>query len=181
LAQARTASTEWQRQYEASQQTAERLERELRASQQRSEEQRRLLETERARQQQERARSADQLRKSNRSELPAPVFALSTVRSGEANQPANRILLPRLSSRIILSLELEPDPELRSYRATLLTSAGRRLWSASRLRPRAKDAIALSFKTAMFQPGDYLLILEGLTSQDRYVKVATYRFRASAE
>ena len=48
----------------------------------------------------------------------------------------------------------------------------------SDLRPNAKEAPALSFNPNLFQPGNYLLTLEGLTSQGRYVPVAKYPFRA---
>ena len=75
-------------------------------------------------------------------------------------------------------LELKPDPDLQSCRATLLTADKQRVWGASNLPPNSKEAPALSFNPNLFQPGNYLLTLEGLTSQGRYVPVAKYPFRA---
>jgi anti-sigma factor RsiW len=178
LAQFRTSSAALQRQYEESQQAVERLERELQESQRQSGEQRRQLETQLERERQERARLADELEKFKRPQAALPIFILSMARSGGAGQPVNRISLPRSSPRIILSLELEEDPDLQSYRATLLTADNRRIWSASNLRPDSKDALGLTVNTDLFKPGDYLLILEGLTGQGRYVPVAKYPFQA---
>lgn len=96
-------------------------------------------------------------------------------------RPVNQIVLPRSLPRIILSLELEPDPDLKSYRATLQTAANRQVWSERNLRPGSKDNISLNFKTSLLIPGDYLLILEGLTQQGHYVPAAKYPFRTIKE
>jgi hypothetical protein len=99
------------------------------------------------------------------------------VRGDGAGQPVNRISLPRSAPRIILQPELEPDPDLQSYRATLLTVDGRRVWSASNLRLNSKDELNLSLNTSLFKPGDYLLTLEGLTQQGLYAPAGKYQFQ----
>lgn len=175
--QAQFTSTELQRQYEESRQRAERLERELQESQRHSAEQRGQLEAQLERERQERARLADELEKLKRPQVAAPVFILSVARSGGAGPPVNRISLPRSAPRIILSPEMEPGPDLQSYRATLRTADNRTIWSASNLRLNSKDALNLSFNTSLFNPGDYLLTLEGLTQQGSYVPVAKYPFQ----
>ncbi len=171
-------SAELQRQYDESQQRAERLKREMQEWQRQSAEQRRQLEIQLERERQERARLADELERLNRPQVATPAFILSVARSGEAGQPVNRITLRRSAPRITLSPELEPDPDLQSYRATLQTADNLRIWSASNLRLNSKDALKLSFNTSLFNPGDYLLILEGLTQQGRYVPVGKYPFQA---
>lgn len=176
--QAQFTSAELQRQYEESRQRAERLERELQDLQRHSGEQRGQLETQLERERQERARLAGELEKLKRPQAAAPVFILSVARSGGAGPPVNRISLPRSAPRIILSPEMEPDPDLQSYRATLRTAGNRSIWSASNLRLDSKDALNLSFNTSLFKPGDYLLTLEGLTQQGSYVPVAKYPFQA---
>ncbi|MGH9766077.1 MAG: hypothetical protein ACREAB_01480 [Blastocatellia bacterium] len=178
LAQFRTPSAELQRQYEESQQRAERLERELQEAQRQSAEQRFQLEAQLERERQERARLADDLEKLKRPRGAAPAFILSMARSGGTGQPINRITLPSSASRMTLSPELEPDPDLQSYRATVQTADNQRIWSASNLRLNSRDALNLSLSTSLFKPGDYLLILEGLTQQGRYVPVAKYPFQA---
>jgi len=124
------------------------------------------------------ARLAGELEKLKRPRTAAPIFILSMARSEGAGPPVNRISLPRSAPRIILSPELEPDPDLLSYRATLQTADNRRIWTASNLRLNSKDALNLGFNTSLFNPGDYLLILEGFTQQGSYVPVAKYLFQA---
>jgi hypothetical protein len=177
-AQFKTPSAELQRQYDESRQKAERLERELQESQRHSAEQRGQLEAQLERERQERARLAGELENLKRPRAAAPVFILSVARSGDAGPPVNRITLPRSAPRIILSPELEPDPDLRSYRATLQTADKRRIWTAINLRLNSKDALNLGFNTSLFNPGDYLLILEGLTQQGNYIPIAKYPFQA---
>jgi Putative zinc-finger len=173
-----TPSAELQRQYEESQQRAKRLEQELQVLQRQSTEQRHQLETQLEGERQERARLANELEKFKMPQAAPPVFILSLARSGGAGQPVNRIALPRSAPRIILSPELEPDPDLRSYRATLQTADNRRVWSASNLRLNSKDELNLSINISLFKSGDYLLIIEGLTREGRYVSVAKYPFQA---
>ena len=169
---------ELQRQVEESRQSAERLARERQESERQASEQRRQLEAQLAHEQQERARLAQELEKLTGPRAGAPVFILSMVRSGGTDQPVNRIFLPRSSPQIILSPELEKDPDLQSYRATLQTADNRSIWSASNLHPNSKDALRLSLNTSLFEPGNYVLILEGLTRQGSYIPVARYPFQA---
>src|SRR5262245_6715222 len=112
-----------------------------------------------------------------------PVFALSVVRGGGANpsQPVNRITLPPQSKSIILLLEIEPDPDLHSYRVAISTTDGRSIWTKDGLRPNSNNALALSFNSSLFKPGDYLLALEGITAQEGRTPVAMYAFRALAK
>ncbi len=177
----RSPSAESQRQFEESRRKSQQSERELRESQRRSAEQRLQLEAQLERERQERARLAGELEKLKRPRGAAPVFNLSIVRSGGIGQPVYRIVLPPSAPRIILSLELEPDPDMQSYRGRLQTLDNRELWSASNLRPDSKDALRLGFNTELFKPGDYLITLEGLTAQGRYVPAVRYPFRAVKE
>jgi hypothetical protein len=79
---------------------------------------------------------------------------------------------------IIILLELDPNPDLQSYRARISTADGRSIWSRSGLKPSSQDALALSLNSSLLKPNNYLLTLEGLTAQGRYVSVAKYTFRA---
>jgi hypothetical protein len=178
LAPSQPPSAEPQRRVEGSPPSAERLARERQESERQASEQRRQLEAQLAHEQQERARMAQELEKLTGPRAGAPVFILSMVRSSGTDQPVNRISLPRSSPRIILSPELEKDPDVQSYRATLQTADNRNVWSASNLHPNSKDALRLSLSTSVFEPGNYVLILEGLTRQGHYVPVARYPFQA---
>jgi hypothetical protein len=108
-----------------------------------------------------------------------PVFSLSMVRniSPDLSEPVDEIMLSPLSKSIILSLELEADPDLQSYRAILSTADGRNVWRRDDLRPKSKDGLALSFNANMFKPDTYLLTLDGLTAERRYKLTAKYTFR----
>ena len=126
---ARLSAADWQRRYEESQQAGRKAEAEMQAREQEVARQR-LEMTEREREQQ--ARGAEQ---GSRQSLlqSAPIFALNTVRGGtrEQSAPATRISIPRSAQWIVLKLEIEPDPELQSYRATLFTSGDRVICRAS--------------------------------------------------
>jgi hypothetical protein len=105
---------------------------------------------------------------------------LSVVRGDnpDLSQPVNRITLGPQSKSVILSLELEPDPDIHSYRVDISTSDGRSVWTRDGLKPNSKNALALRFNSKLFKPGDYLLTLEGITAQGGRAPVATYAFRA---
>ena len=78
----------------------------------------------------------------------------------------------------MLKLEIEPDPEVQSYRVTLQTSGERVVWRASDLLS-AKDALAITCESSLFQSGDYRLTLEGPTRQGGYVSAGVYRFHVT--
>jgi hypothetical protein len=176
LARSEQTSSEWRRRYEEREQAARKLATEI----QESSAQRDQLAAMLAREREERARLADQLDKAAGTEAIAPIFALNATRGAtqDSSQPVDQITIPRSSKFIILSLELEPDPDIQSYRATLSTAGGRSVWSRSNLKPSAKDALALSLKSSFFKPGDYRFTLEGLTAGGRYAPVAQFIFRA---
>jgi hypothetical protein len=183
LTQAKQAFSEWRRKYEESEQAARELAKERQTHKRESS---LLLE-----------RFGDQLERRRKSpDSPTrppytvaerrpetPVFALSVVRgdSPDPSQPVNRITLAPESKSIILLLELEPEPDLRSYRVAISTIDGRSLWTRDGLKPNLRNALALNFNSSLFKPGDYLLTLEGNTAQDGRAPVATYTFRTLAQ
>jgi hypothetical protein len=118
-------------------------------------------------------------RKAAEYQSETPVFALSVVRGGgpDLSQPVNRIEIAPSAKWVILLLELEPDPELRSYRCAISTAGGRSVWTKNGLNPNSKNGLALSFNSNLFKPGDYSLTLEGITEQEDRVPVAKCAFR----
>jgi hypothetical protein len=176
LAQTEQTSSEWRRKYEESGQAAQDLANEMRTRERESSLQRERL----AAQLKLMRKASDSLNKAAKYESEAPVFALSVVRGGslDLSLPVNRITLPHQSKLIVLLLELEPDPDLHSYRVAISTTDGRSIWTRNGLKPNTKSSLALSFNSNLFKPDDYLLTLEGLTAQEGRVSVATYTFRA---
>jgi hypothetical protein len=75
----------------------------------------------------------------------------------------------------VLKLEIEPDPELRSYRATVFTSDQQVICRASDV-IAVKGALAVSCDSSLFKTGDYRLALEGLTRQGRHASAGAYSF-----
>jgi hypothetical protein len=168
LAQTRQIVAEWQRKYEESEQAARDLKKEVQAQDQPA--------TRPEIEREDRPRAPGE--KVVPSQAVVPVFALSVMRNGdpELSQPVNRIGLSPISKSIILLLELGPEPGLQSYRVAISTAGGRNIWRKSNLKPISDNALALGFNCSLFKPGNYLLTLEGLTTQKRYVLTARYTF-----
>jgi len=170
LVRATQTAAEWQRRYEEREQAAHNLTKEMQARDQlaaRPESERR-----------DRPRLPNEAKNVTPPQVVVPVFALSVTRSSvpDLAQPVNQIKLSPTSKLIILLLESEPDPGLRYYRAAISTADGRNIWRESNLSAISNDALALSFNSSLFKPGNYLLTLEGLTTQNRYVMIAQYTF-----
>jgi len=163
LAQAEQASSEWRRKYEESEKSARELAKEAQTPELKSPD--------------SPPRPSD---KAAERQSATPVFALSVVRGDnpDLSQPINRITLAPQSKSVILLLELEPDPDIHSYRVAISTVDGRSVWTKDGLKPNSKNALALRFNSKLFKPGDYLLTLEGITAQGGRAPVATYTFRA---
>jgi hypothetical protein len=174
LEQARSAAAELQRHNGENQESARKLEEELRESERKLAEQRQQLES-----QLERERQADQMNRPGRLYLPALVLTLNRVRDSDTSQapPVNEINIPRTSQMIILSPEVESDPEMKSYRATLTSAGNRLIWRKDNLVLDSGETLNLGFNARLFKAGDYLLTLEGLTTQGRYIPAGRYSFR----
>ena len=175
--QARLSAADWQRRYEESQQAARTVEKEMQAREQELSRQR--LEIETQREQERQARVTEEPGRQARLQLIAPIFDLNIVRSGSPGQsaPATRISIPASARWVVLKLETEPDSEVQSYRATLVTPDQQVICRASEV-IAVKGALAISCDASLFKPGDYRLTLEGVTRQGRHVPAGTYSFQA---
>ncbi|HYL05193.1 MAG TPA: hypothetical protein VE075_04085 [Thermoanaerobaculia bacterium] len=94
--------------------------------------------------------------------MNAAVFSLGLLRGGDA---ANRVLLGPRPAWIVLSIEL-PAPSDGAhgggaYRAALVDSRGRTVWSGGGFRPTANDTLALGLYSTLLAPGAYRLVLDG--------------------
>lgn len=169
LSQAKRDSLEWQRRYEEQQRAANEFEKQLHQAKQNSEQ----------RQEQTIPDEPDPAKELDRPQSRVPVFALNIVRSADPNssQPANQISIPRSASLVVLSLELESDSDLRSYRATISTADNRVVWVARDLKPQSRDTLKVTVKADLMKANDYQLALEGLTREGSYVPQGKYSFR----
>jgi hypothetical protein len=172
--EARLSVADWQRKYEESQQAGRKAEDEMQAREQEVARQRREIETQRDKERQGRVDE-----EASRQALlrTAPIYDLNAVRGGTRgpSTPATQISIPRAAQWIVLKLEIEPDPEIQSYRATLFTSGQQVICRASDVMA-VKGALAVTCDSSLFKTGDYRIALEGLPRQGRPVPAGAYSF-----
>src|SRR5262249_38876211 len=152
-------------QFEEKQRVAERLGNEQQEAEQKLIEQRRQFEAQLDRERQEKSRVAESLSQLTRPSAGASIFTLTAVRSAEAepSAPVNRISISRSSPWVVLSLELAPDPEFRSWRARITMADHQPVWDGKNLQPGPRDELGIILPAGLFKAGDYLLTLEGVT------------------
>jgi hypothetical protein len=179
LAQITLSVAEWRRKYEEREQAARDLMKEMQARDQQLSAQRDLIAAQSEGKLEHRSRPDNGMKKVDGRQAVVPAFTLRAMRSDGADLPlpANRITLPSPPKQIVLLLELGPDTDFQSYRVAISAADGRSILRESQLTPSTKDTLALGLNSSLFKPGDYLLTLEGLTKQDRYVLIARHNFR----
>lgn len=103
-----------------------------------------------------------------------PVFTLNANRGSDLSQPVNRIEFSPADKSIIFLLDLGSDQDLESYRAAISAADGVDILRESQLTASSNGMLALNLGSNLFKPGNYLLTLEGLNRQNRYVLIARY-------
>jgi Putative zinc-finger len=179
LAQTKLIVAEWRRKYEEREQAARDLMKEMQGRDQQLSAQRDRFATQSAGKREHRSRPANGMEKAAAHQAVVPVFALRAMRSDDPDlpRPAHQITLPSSLKQIVLLLELGPDTDFQSYRVAISAANGRSIWRESQLTPTSKDTLALGLNSRLFKSSDYLLTLEGLTTQARYVLIARHTFR----
>jgi len=178
MAQVTLNVAEWQRKYEEKEQAARDLIKEMQARDQQLSAQRDRFAAQSEGKREGRLRPANGMEKAAAHQVAVPVFALHATRSDgpDLPRPAHQITLPSPPKQIILLLELGPDTVFQSYRVAISAANGRSIWRESQLTPISKADLALGLNSSLLKSGDYLLTLEGLTTQERYVLIARYTF-----
>ena len=179
LAQITLSVAEWKRKYEEREQAARDLMKEIQARDQQLSAQRDRFAAQSGGKREDRSRPANGLEKAATRQAVVPVFALRAMRSDgpDLPRPANRITLPTAQKLIVLLLEFGPDTDFQSYLVAISAANGRSIWRESQLTPISKADLALGLNSSLLKSGDYLLTLEGLTTQARYVLIARHTFR----
>ena len=179
LAQAEQAASAWQRRYEEQLQKVHDLTGGMQAREEQFSAQHAQLAAQLERERKARGRLEDRVDNREEDRALVSILTLSVERSTrpDPSKPINRIALSRLSKLTVLWLELGTDSDLPSYRATLLTIEGSKLWTESGLKPNSRGALALGLHSGLFKPGIYLLTVEGLTGPEHYAAIAKYSFR----
>jgi len=150
LKQAQTNLIEWQQRYHSQQQGAQKVTEELRDVERRLNEQQRQLES---------------LVQRETRMAHVPIFNLVTVRSIgiTPTKSINQITIPHSSEWVVLSPELEDNPEVGFYHATLLTAQQQIIKQLFNLEPDSHGVLGLILPTNIFKTGNYRLELEGFT------------------
>lgn len=146
------------------------------------EEQRKNASSYRERYEVEKQARADAENKLAQSVLPqfaAPLYSVPLTRSVNIDSSAvTRVILPPSGTpAIILSLEMAPAPEFKSYRVQLSDAEGNAVWSATQIPPPPAGALAISLRPNLLHAGNYVLTLDGLASSGRFVRAGSYHLR----
>ncbi len=104
-----------------------------------------------------------------------PVFLLSIARDGE---PAV-LDLGKQRGPVALAVDAGGDPRFESYRITITTAGGRRLFRQGGLRPNVLEALMVTFPEGFFTAGEYRLEVEGLKADGEAEAVGGYAFRVN--
>jgi hypothetical protein len=181
LAQITMSIAEWQRKYEEREQAARDLSKEVQARDQQLSAQRDRFAAQSEGKRGDRSRPANGMGKAAAYQAVMPVFALRAMRSDgpDLPRPAHQITLPSPAKQVIFLLELGPDTDFQSYRVAISAANGRSILRESQLTSSTKDTLALGLNSSLFKSGDYLLTLEGLTAQGRYVLIARHTFHVT--
>lgn len=171
LDQAKKDSSEWQRRYEEQQRAISALEKQLHEAKANANAQHSPRIT----------TDPDKGNELQRPQAGVPVFALNIVRGGgpDSSEPANKISISPAAPSIVLAPELEPAPDVLSYRATISNADKQVIWKAADLKPTSGDTLRLNINSGLMNAGDYQLTLEGLTREGTYVPHGKYSFRVS--
>jgi hypothetical protein len=178
LAQITLSVAEWRRKYEERDQAARDLMNEAQTRDQQLSAQRERFTAQPEGERNHRSPLANGMGKAADRPAAVPVYALRAMRSDglDLPRPAHQITLLSPPKQIVLLLELGPDTDFQSYRVAISATNGESIWRESRLTPSSKDTLALGLNSNLFKSGDYLLTLEGLTTQARYVLIARHTF-----
>lgn len=107
--------------------------------------------------------------------VPATVFALTAVRSGDSGAIDTFTLDRGQIAQVVLTVDIPPG----EYAVRLKDGAGRDVWSGGRFRPSAQDVMAISVERRVLRDGQYTLEVHRADAAGQ-APVARYRFRVSS-
>lgn len=105
--------------------------------------------------------------------INTPVFLLTAVRS----EGETVVIDPGEKGYFSLAVDAGDDPRFESYRVTITSSRGARVFREANLKPNALEALLLTFPADYFQPGEYRLVVEGATPDGAASELGGYAFR----
>lgn len=167
--QARNASTQWESRYEEERQSSAAAEKHRQESESELTEQIAQLKTEL-----ERKKDAGP---ATTGEANVAVLALSATRGNDASSGTlNEVFLSRSSRSVLLSVQLEGERELKTYRMTIESDQHQPIWKMGGFRPNAYNSLLASLSSTLFRAGKYLLTLDGVARDGSIRIVGQYSF-----
>ena len=121
---------------------------------------------------------AERLRTVQSMPLGAAVFTLNLTRGGDVGPPENRIVLTESPGWLVLVTDRPGPGTFRRFRFRLSTTDRRPVGDALAPSSLSGDQLAVAFPSSLLAPGDYRLIVEGLSPDGRAETLATYAIRA---
>jgi hypothetical protein len=88
------------------------------------------------------------------------------------------LVIPQNAAQVSFQLPLEQGTvtDYKNYRASITLADGKKIWSGS-VRKSPGGTLQLALPATLFEPGDYILELRGITSARTSEAVAEYAFR----
>lgn len=173
--EAKNVSAQLERRYEEERQTADSSDKKRQEVEQELTEQLRRLEAKIQNEQKQRANMATESGGGMQPGINLPIFVLKTIRT--ASEPGNEIDLSRARQGFLMSVALEDDINYKDYRMTILDSRNRTIWKRGGYKPNSYNALSIGFNSRYFQPGNYLLRVEGVAKEGNLTRIADYPFR----
>jgi hypothetical protein len=169
--QAKSASLDWQRQYEEQQQSSLSTEQQRQKTEQELREQVLRLDAQLKDEQNQHSSEPGNIEGSV--EVNPQILQLESTRE---SAPTTKVVrLSRSSIRFFLMVSLgEQEPKYKTYRLTIKTDS--RVW-LTKLAVPVDDSLGLSLRSKAFSPGNYELIIEGIIKPDDFKPVGNYPFR----
>jgi len=90
-----------------------------------------------------------------------------TLAMSRGARQGSEIALPRDRRWMVFSIELDTT-QVRSYRASVVSSIGGEVWHDDHVQPASPDALAVSVPSNVFVPGTYTLTIEAAATAGRF-------------
>ena len=115
-------------------------------------------------------------------ERSAPAFVVLALTPGLARDPASapkRLAMQPGTESVQVDLTLRSSAEYAGYRATLRTADGSEVWKSGNLRAAGR-IVRCNLPARLLRPGDYELLLEGITPGRTFDEAGDYYFTVAS-
>lgn len=176
--QARNEAAEWQHNYEEARESADELSRRFEEREQELTERLRALET---RTQDTQGASGERTAESGlwiQPKINPLIFSLKSVnRSANHAATTNEIKLPARPDGFLISMGLESDVSYTDYQVTIINDRGATVIKGKGFKRSSDNALSIGLNSKLFQSGDYLLKVDGITKGGDATLIGNYPFR----